>query len=263
MGLISGDLAIDEAPPALISGLASKGIEVVALNDVLDQWRSVASAEDLVALRWLTKTCNEAFEQIGPGLPVGDCDFEIASGVESVLRRAGAERVMCLTGIGPDAIVTEPSGAVVGIDDVLSLEVTAHGRSVCVQACHTVGPDRLSPASVAARQAVDRCRAAIKSRIVPGGMVSAAVDAGMEELATLGFDHAVEYDFGHGVGADTPELPRLRPGAAGTFTKGSVIVVHVALRDRQRGTWFEGGPVLLEQSGPVELVPGMCWACDD
>lgn len=260
IGLISGDVAIDEAPPELIGGLASKGIEFVGLNDLLNEWRSIASAEDLVALRWLTKACDGAFGQIGPGLPVGSSDFEIASGVEACLRHAGAERVMCLTGVGADAIVTEPSGAVIGDGDVLSLEVTAHARSVCVQSCHTIGPDQLSPASTAARQAVNRCRASIKSQMVPGGPVSAAVDAGMAELATLGFEHAVEYDFGHGVGADTPELPRLRPGATGAFTKGSVIVVHVALRDRQRGTWFEGGPVLLQESGPVELVPDMCWA---
>jgi Xaa-Pro aminopeptidase len=262
IGLISGDVAIDEAPPALISGLASKGIEFVVLNDLLDQWRSIASAEDLVSLRWLTGSIDEAFRQIGQTAPVGKMDFEIAAGVEAHLRCAGVERIMCLTGVGPDAIVTEPSGAIIGADDILSLEVSAYGRSVCIQACHTIGPDQLSPASIAAKQAVHRCRKVIKSRMIPGMPVLEAVEAGMSELATLGFDHAVEYDFGHGVGVDTPELPKLKAGTSGSFTEGSVVVVHVALRDRQRGTWFEGGPTLLQESAPVELLPDMCWTPD-
>lgn len=259
IGLISGDQAIDEAPPSLLTGLVASGVEYIPLNDRLDQWRAVPSSADLDALRWATAKCNEAFHRLGRNAPAGASDFEIAAEIESFLRRHGMERVLCLTGVGNGAIVTEPDGAIIGSADVLSLEVTVHGSSVCVQTCHTLGPKKLSAASIATRREVGRCRSAIMSRMIPGRPISKAVDAGLRVLEASGLRDTLEYDFGHGIGVDTPEHPRLRPGSTGSFIEHSVVVVHVALRDERRGSWFEGGPVLVRESGPVELLPDMCW----
>jgi hypothetical protein len=67
------------------------------------------------------------------------------------------------------------------------------------------------------------------------------------------------YDFGHGVGADTPEQPWLIEGTERSVRQGSVIAVHVALRRPEGGTAFIGGPVVVESSGTRELVPDALW----
>jgi Xaa-Pro aminopeptidase len=90
--------------------------------------------------------------------------------------------------------------------------------------------------------------------------VDEVVLAGDRMLAEHGLLDAKEYDFGHGVGADTPEHPRLILDTNRMVELGSVIAVHVAIRRPGADTAFVGGPVLVEDSGVRELVPAAPWA---
>jgi Xaa-Pro aminopeptidase len=68
-----------------------------------------------------------------------------------------------------------------------------------------------------------------------------------------------EYDFGHGTGMETPEIPRLIPGTPERLEVGMTISVHVAVRKPGAETAFFGGPVVIGPEGPRELVPGAPW----
>ena len=79
----------------------------------------------------------------------------------------------------------------------------------------------------------------------PGTAVDDVVAAGVRHLA----------DFGHGVGADTPEHPRLLYGTGRRIEAGMVLAVHVAVRRPGAETAFIGGPVVLDETG-YELDDG-------
>jgi hypothetical protein len=71
---------------------------------------------------------------------------------------------------------------------------------------------------------------------------------------------AIEYDFGHGLGADTPELPLLQAGVRRSIEPGTVLAVHVAVREPNGPTAFVGGPVAVDETGVFELVKGAAWS---
>ena len=191
---------------------------------------------------------------------VGESDYEIAGRVEAAARKAGASRVLCLVGIGDGAVVTEAHGLSVELQDPVGLEIT-----LCSDGAWTQVNGTLLPSDPAAHQerAVKIChtaRRALLDALRPGIAVDEVVLAGNCVLAKHGLLDAKEYDFGHGVGADTPEHPRLILDTDRIIEPGSVIAVHVAVRRPGAETGFIGGPVVVEESGVRELVPSASWS---
>lgn len=90
----------------------------------------------------------------------------------------------------------------------------------------------------------------------PGTAVDDVVAAGDRHLADFGLLEAKEYDFGHGVGADTPKHPRLLYGTGCRIEAGMVLAVHVAVRRPGAETAFIGGPVVVDETGGYELDDG-------
>jgi Xaa-Pro aminopeptidase len=102
-------------------------------------------------------------------------------------------------------------------------------------------------------------RAILLRSMRPGTSVDAVVAAGDAILDGHGLLPFKEYDFGHGVGMETPEIPRLIGGTAEVVAIGMTISVHVSVRRPAGETAFFGGPVVIEADGPRELVPDAPW----
>lgn len=260
LGLIGGDLAIDETPPALLVELEVRGIDTEDLTSMLDDWRAIKSRTEIEALTRAAELGRAALQAAGDRGRIGETDYEIAARAESAARRLGAARALCLIGVGDGAVVTEATGVPVGARDVAGIEITLCLDGFWMQVNGTLLPE---PAPDHQRRALLVCyeaRRAILDALVPGTPIDDVVAAGDGVLARYGLLECKEYDFGHGVGADTPEHPLLVAGTGRTIQSGSVITAHVALRSHRGETAFIGGPVVVEGMEARELLPDAPWA---
>lgn len=259
IGLVAHDLAVDERSATLLDGLAARDIVVEDLGPVVDRWRATKSAAEVLAAEDAARLGAAALEAAGPAPVVGEVDFEIVARVEAAARRRGAYRVGCLIGIGDGAVVTEALGITVPAGAPIGLEVTLETAMSCTHVTHTLAP---RPARAVDRRAELACRetrAALLRCMHPGTSVDEVVAVGDAVLRTHGLLEFKEYDFGHGVGMETPEIPRLIAGTDVVLAAGMTISVHVSVRRPDGETAFFGGPVVIEADGPRELAPGAPW----
>jgi Xaa-Pro aminopeptidase len=260
IGLLAGDLAVDEAPPGLLRVLADRSIAVTDLRGWADDLAEIKTPEEIDGLRRAAEVGDAALRACGRVAPLGWTDFDIAAAVENVARRMGAHRVACLVGIGDGAVVTECTGRTVGPDESVGLELTFYHQGSCmhVNAQLPSGPARSSDTN---GDAICReARRRIIAELVPGKAVDEVVAAGDAVLERHGVLAHKEYDFGHGLGADTPQHPRLVAGTGRSIVAGAVLTVHVAIRVPDGPTSFVGGPVLITRDGARELVEDATWS---
>jgi Xaa-Pro aminopeptidase len=254
IGIVTGDFAINECPPQLRAELDSRGGEIVDLTSTVDDLRATKHREEVQALTRATQVAFDALSSVGAIAPLGSTDFDLSARIEADARRQGVHRVVCLVGIGDGAINTEPTGATVRAGDPVTFEVTLHAWGVCTQVNTTLLPSPASHHQTAALEACGNARNVILGALAPGATVRAAVAAGERALESFGLLDALEYDFGHGIGADTPEHPRLVRGSDRLLEVGMVLAVHVGLRAAGGSTAFVGAPVAIDEAGARELV---------
>lgn len=259
IGMVTGDLVIDERPSWLDLEFARMGIETVDLTPVIDRWRAIKTAGEVDALRVAARLSAAALAEAAPATRLGEPDFALAARVEYCARKAGAERALCLIGVGDGAAVTEPTGAAIASGDPVALELTLYLDGVCVQANRTLLPGSPKPHQRAAVEACRKVRRIVVNALRPGRSVADVVAAGERALEQRGLLDALQYDFGHGIGVDTPEHPRLIRGTDEIVEEGMVATVHVGIRRRGGETAFIGGPVVVDASGPEELVEESAW----
>lgn len=256
IGLVAGDLAVNEWSVARMG----RSLEFHDLSPEVDAWRAIKSAEDVEAAREAAQIADEAFTAVQRLVRPGVTDFQLVSAVESFARERGALRALCMIGVGDGAVGSEAHGAVLASGDPVTLELNIWTQHGCTHVNATMHVDRPLPYQEEAERACRRVRSILVDAMRPGLCVSDLVELGDQALDEVGsLRKFKEYDFGHGVGLDLPELPKLLPEASSVLGVGNVIAVHVAVRDPKGRTAFIGGPVQMTDSGARELVSSRWW----
>lgn len=257
VGVLAGDALVPETPPQLAEWSRERNVELYDLRDEVEEWRRPQSTQELERHRAAARMAAEAVAANAVDL-AGQSDFELAARAESAARGAGAERCLCLVGIGSDAIISEAHGRVVKPGEPVGIEITLACRSAATQIQYTY----LQDDDIVTASALDAChtaRLAMLDMACAALPVAELVASGNAALAAAGRLDDKEYDFGHGVGLDTPQRPRLVEDEASTLVAGEVVVVHVAVRNQSRGTAAIGGPVVISSDGASPVLPGAPW----
>lgn len=260
IGLLAGDLAVDERTPALLEGLRHRRIDHADLVSWALETRQRKTDPERDLLTYSAHIGDLALRAAGDVAVPGLTDYEIAAQVEAAARRAGASRCLCLVGIGDGAVITEATGTVVAPAQPVGLEVSLFAAGAFMHVSSTLVA---APSRAADRKAMAACseaRSALVHALRPGNTVDQVVAAGDAVLAEHGLLAFKEYDFGHGLGCDTPEHPRLLRNTGRTVTAGAIVAVHVAVRRPGGETAMIGGPVFIAEDGARELCPEAVWA---
>lgn len=260
VGVVAGDFAVDELPASVAARLRDRGLEMTRLEPEIDLWHSAKTEAEI---RDLSNAASVAANALSAGdevVAAGGDDYTLAAAVEAASRAAGAARALCLVGVGAGAVISEQEGRQLDPAQPISVEFTTWHPRATSHVLHTYASPAVAKRHAEARLACEAARAAIVSALIPGHPVDEAVSAGEDKLAELSVADYQEYDFGHGLGIEIPEYPRLVSGLGHHAAEGQVISVHVAVRGAPQGSWATGGPVLITSNGCVELVPDAPWS---
>jgi Xaa-Pro aminopeptidase len=260
IALLAGDLVVDETPPGFLDELDRRGVRHVDLRAWAEDLGEAKTPDEVEGLRRAALAGDAALRACGPTAPIGWTDFDVAAAVEATARRLGAHRVACLVGIGDGAVVTECTGRVIEANQSVGLELTFYHQGSCMHVNAQLPAEGARPNDLEGDRVCREARAVIIEALRPGALVDEVIAAGDAVLARHGHLAHKEYDFGHGLGADTPTHPRLIPGTGRRVAEGAVLTVHVSLRTPAGPTSFVGGPVLVARDGSRELVPEAVWS---
>jgi Xaa-Pro aminopeptidase len=250
VGVVARDLGVDEGSQGVWERI-SHAFPTATLSDaselVLDLRRE-KSALDVAGLKHSTQVALAVAAAMAGTLRPGTTDWEVVARGEAAAKQAGAERSVILVSLSTHAVVTEPCGMVLQPSEPVQIEITLCVDGYWVQLNRTFGGRRLQ---AICEQALETGRRLAE----PGRDVAEIVSAMrrvVDRLAPVGT--RCEYDFGHGVGWDSPEWPQLTLEATSSrLLPQLVVVLHVGLRLPGEDAAFVGGPLLVQSGGGIWL----------
>lgn len=260
IGLVAGDIAVDETTAPLLAALRDMRVEHTDLRSVVDELQDSKLPGEVEALRHAGEVAAAALATWGENAPAGRTDYEVAAAIEATARAAGSRRAVCLVGVGRGAVVSECLGTVIGTSDAVGLELTIYVDEWCMHVNNQLRSIEPDSDTDRVQALCARARAAMLTSMRVGVLVDEVVRTGDVVLAEAGMLKAKEYDFGHGLAADTPAHPQLIPGTGRALRDNTVTALHVALRVPDGPTGFVGGPVQVSADRAVELNPAAVWA---
>lgn len=259
IGLLASDDGVSELTTENASVLNGRGLEVVDLSSWWLQDTRTKTDCEMAAMTSAARVGDAALRAAGTVAAAGVTDYEIAAEVESTARRLGAYRCGCLVGFGRGEVVTEAHGATLQYGQTIGLEINMVRGGYFTHVQRTILPPGCDDTDKEAVLICSEARKLLLLNVAAGNSVANAVAAGDAVLDSYGVLAYKEYDFGHGIGWDTPEPPRLWHTNDTRFVANSVIAIHVSLRNPLGHTAFLGGPVRVGPDGATELVANGVW----
>lgn len=241
VGVVARDLAVDEGTPEVwaMARRSYPDAELLDASDLVLDLRSCKSEFELARIDRATRIAQCAASAMLHSIRPGVSDWELVAAAESAARCRGAERILVLIAVDADGVVTEPRGARWNEGDPVQTEITLSAQGYWTQVNRTFhGKGVLRGICQAAAEAGRRAAR-------PGSGVQDVVRAVRRNLTSaLAPGSRVEYDFGHGVGCDCPEWPRLIAGGEDApLREDMVVVVHAGARAPGEDAAFWGGPL--------------------
>jgi Xaa-Pro dipeptidase len=188
----------------------------------------------------------------------GASEHEVVAAVEAEVRRLGAGNWLAVIAskgeselIGPP----EPKDIQAGDNVIFELAVESSGYWTQVAGVFYAGGPSQDQRRI--YKATHQAYMAAVEASLPGNTCAQVAAAARKSLQAVGYGEHIEQDFGHGIGLDLPEPPRIEAEDATIIEPGMVLVIHPAVRVPSVGGAFIGGTVLVHDQGsePIHDIP--------
>ncbi|MCZ7543006.1 MAG: Xaa-Pro peptidase family protein [Anaerolineae bacterium] len=260
VGLVTGDGVMDEMPYTLYRQLTADlpGVAFVDARDLVMDVRRVKSPAEFALLRRSAQVADAAVEsRVG-----GD-----GAGRGRVRRRGRRRRRGAFCGRddvaagdcapGQPGADRPPDHQALPGDDITIFELAVEVDGYWTQVARAFAPGAPTRAQQAIYRAVYEAYQAEVEACRPGAPFGAIAQAAERVLEAHSFGAHSEHDYGHGIGLDLPEPPRIGVDDADTVEAGMVIVLHPAVRVPGVGGAFIGGTVLVheDRAEAIHAIP--------
>jgi Xaa-Pro dipeptidase len=248
IGLVTGDRVMEEMPRTLFSALQKNLPEVtwVEANELIQNTRLIKSQDEYNALRASAHLADQGIKAAQEIISPGCTEFEVVSAVEAKMRLAGADaHLVVISSKGVNELIGPPEDNTLERGDNVILEAAVQKDGYWTQVARVfyVG----GPTEAQARIYKDTYKAFAEgvNAIQPGKTCREVANVIQSSLEQSGYSGSIEQDFGHGIGLDLPEPPRIEISDDTVIQKGMVLVIHPAIRKMGVGGAFIGGTVLV------------------
>jgi Xaa-Pro dipeptidase len=260
IGLVTGDGVMDELPYTLYQQIDAglPQVEWVDARGLVMDARQIKSPPEFAALRQSAQVADAAVEAARSVIKSGTEEFLVAAAVESAARsRHATAWLSAIAGRASRELIGPPESETLPGDDMTIVEFAVEVEGYWTQVARTFAPGQPTEQQKAIYHAVYRAYRAEVLACQPGATFSEIARAAENSFATNGFRGFSEHDYGHGIGLDLPEPPRIGIDDTATIQPGMAIVLHPALRVPGIGGAFVGGTVLVhpDQTEEIQVIP--------
>lgn len=256
IGLATGDGVMDELPYTLHHQItaALPGITWVDARDLVMGVRLIKSPAEFAALRHSAQVADAAVEAARSVIKPGTEEFVVAAAVESAARsRHATTWLTAIAGRASRNLIGPPGAENLPGDDMTIVEFAVEVEGYWTQVAQTFAPGQPTTQQKDIYCAVHNAYQAEVNVCQPGAALGDIARAAEDSFAARGFGGYSEHDYGHGIGLDLPEPPRIGVDDTTTVQAGMVIVLHPALRVPGIGGAFIGGTVLVHPDHTEEI----------
>ncbi len=228
------------------------GVELVALETLIDDLRAVKSPDEIELIARAQALTDEAFMQVVPTIRPGQTEREIAWHLEQALRELGAEGLAFPIAVasGPNSALPHyrPTDRQVQHSEPIVIDMGATVSGYCADLTRTIwigeAGEQLERVFNVVLAALEAAEVGIRA-----GMTGKEADAlAREVIAAAGFGEAFTHSLGHGVGVRVHEAPSLSPRSERPLQVGNVVTI-------EPGIYIPGwGGVRIEDLAVVEEV---------
>lgn len=252
IGLVTGDGMMEEMPRTFFQTVKDElpNTLFVEAGHLLQEVRGIKSKKEFEALRHSAAIADAGFEAALEILEPGCSEFELVGTVEGTIRKQGCgDHLVVISSRGISDLIRPPQDRVLKEGDNVILEAAVEANGYWVQAAQTffVGDVRQEFANI--YQATYQAYLAGAAVAIPGKLCSDIAAAAKTSLENAGYGKYIEQDYGHGIGLDLPEPPRIELDNHTLIQPGMVLVIHPAVRVPGVGGAFIGGTVLISETG--------------
>lgn len=248
IGLVTGDNVMDEMPRSLFIALqkALPDVTWVEANEIIQNARLIKTKSEYEALRESARLADRGIKVARNAIKPGCTEYEVVATAESEMRRNGADaHLVVIASKGLRELIGPPENKVLEAGDNVILEAAVQKDGYWTQVAQVayVGGTTEAQSKIYS----DTYQAFLQGvkAVRPGNTCCDVAQAIQVYLEDHGYGDSIEQDFGHGIGLDLPEPPRIELKDTTIIKKGMVIVIHPAVRKIGVGGAFIGGTVLV------------------
>ncbi len=241
-----------------LRGLCPAGVELVAVDGVVEQLRRVKSDTEIAATRHACDILEVVYANIAQGRLVGRSEVDVAWEIERTIREAGFPALsfepIVATGANGALPHADPGETVIRLGDLVTIDIGAQGSSGYTSDCTRTFAAGGPPDSAAAEDyaLVLSAQLAGLGAVRPGA-IGGVVDATAREVIdAAGCGTLFGHGLGHGTGLDVHEAPTLRKGSDDVLEPGMLVTVEPGIyRPGQWGMRIEDQVVVTEAGHEV------------
>lgn len=259
IGLVTGDNMMDELPYTLYNALvqAFPNAQFTDARMIFRQIRLVKSNSEFALLRQSARITDAGIQAARNALHPGASEFDVVAAAEAQVRRSGATNFLAvIASKGERELIGPPEHKLIEASDAVIFELAVESAGYWTQAAQVFFPSGGTPDQRKIFTATYQAYLAAVQVAKPGNNCAQVALAARTSLEAAGFGDFIEQDFGHGIGLDLPEPPRIEAEDHTIIEAGMVLVIHPAVRVPDVGGAFVGGTVLVHdlQAEPVHNI---------
>lgn len=256
IGMVTGDDTMDEMPYSLYESIIKKfpKSKFVDAKEILVNTRKIKSPWEFKKLRESAKVADAGVRAAKEIIRPGVSEFDPVIEAEYIMRKQGAgNHLIVIASKGVSELIGPPEHKILeeGDNVIFELGVEIDGYwSQVAQVFYVGGP---SPEQRKIYLTTYEAYLAGISAAYVGNTCSNIAKASMTILEDAGYGDYIQQDFGHSIGLDLPEIPRIEFEDHTIVQPGMVLVIHPAVRVPGLGGAFIGGTVLINDDGPEPI----------
>jgi len=248
IGMVTGDHVMDEMPRSLFAALHEELPDVTweEANDMVQSARLVKTPGEYDVLRESAQLADIGIKAARNMIKPGCTEYEVVASAEAEMRKNGADaHLVVIASKGLRELIGPPENKTLAAGDNVIFEAAVQKDGYWTQVAQVfyVG----GPTKAQSKIYKDTYQAFLEGvkAVRPGNTCREVATVIQAYLEACGYGGSIEQDFGHGIGLDLPEPPRIELKDNTIIKKGMVIVVHPAVRQMGVGGAFIGGTVLV------------------
>ena len=262
IGIVSGDYLMDEMPYSFYAKLKQRlpESELIDQRPTIENLRLIKSKAEILAVRKAAELADEGLRTAKKWVRAGVSEWQIVSSIETTLREGGAEHhLVVIAAPGSQKLIGPPTKRKLEVNEDVIVEIAVEVGGYWSQVAAVFFTPPVSEERLQVSRIVYDAYKNLIDQIKPGMTCADLARKAKNYFDNLGLSDYIEQDFGHGIGLDMPEPPRISVKDETIIQPGMLLVVHPALRIVNKGGAFIGGTVVVgekktEESHDLSIV---------
>jgi len=256
IGVVGGDFVMDEIPFSMMSRLQHLLPDCLFSDErkILMDMRRVKSRTEIEKIKKSAALADQGLKTAKAIISDGKTELQVVAEIEAELRRMGADNhLVVIAAPGHRKLIGPPTERIIEPQEDIIIEIAVEAGGYWSQVAAVLFSTPPNEAQKKISAMVYDAYQHISTGLKIGLTCEQVAKNAIQYFDQLGYKDYIEQDFGHGIGLDLPEPPKIEIEDQTLLSDGMVIVVHPAIRVPGVGGAFIGGTVLVENQQAHQL----------